>query len=357
MLQAPSPSEVTIAAGTSEVVLEVATVDDATHETASNVFVVIAPSSGYDRGEPVARQHVSDNDPLGPDGVPGKPLNPHAEPMSDTELRLTWDWPQDIAHDQITSWVVMWTVEPCGQASPSWAAAQALPAGAGNPTEFVLTVGRAAAAHFRVAALLADAEIGPWSESVCADTTTLELFKATGARVVNGPGSNGIWDAGETVEAELSFNRPVWVDDSNGRPSLAIVLDGVRREAPWVGGGGTSTLHFAYPVTANEAGARVAGAFPNGLSLNGATVRDADGRHTPEHFDVTPVVTAVTVEAEADGLWSPGDDVLVHVTFNERVTVDLQGGRPSIGILAGAAVPEARAVYVGGSGTRELVFG
>ena len=357
MLQAPSPSEVTIAAGTSEVVLEVATVDDATHETASNVFVVIAPSSGYERGEPVARQHVSDNDPLGPDGVPGKPLNPHAEPMSDTELRLAWDWPQDIAHDQITSWVVMWTVEPCGQASPSWAAAQALPAGAGGPTEFVLTVGRAAAAHFRVAALLADAEIGPWSEPVCADTTTLELFKATGARVVNGPGSNGIWDEGETVEAELSFNRPVWVDDSNGRPSLAIVLDGARREAPWVGGGGTSTLHFAYPVTANEAGARVAGVFPNGLSLNGATVRDADGRHAPEHFDVTPVVTAVTVEADADGLWSPGDDVLVHVTFNERVTVDLQGGRPSIGILAGAAVPQARAVYVGGSGTRELVFG
>ena len=356
MLQAPSPSEVTIAAGTSEVVLEVATVDDATYETASNVFVVIAPSSGYDRGEPVARRHVSDNDAPGPDGIPGKPRNPHAEPMSDTELRLTWDWPQDIAPDQITSWVVTWTVEPCGQASPSWAAAQALPAGTGDPTEFVLTVGRAAAAHFRVAALLADAEIGPWSEPVCADTTTLELFKATGARVVNDPGSNGIWDEGETVEAELSFNRPVWVDDSNGRPSLAIVLDGVRREAPWVGGGGTSTLHFAYPVTANEAGARVAGVFPNGLSLNGATVHDAEGRHAPEHFDVTPVVTAVTVEAEADGLWSPGDEVRVHVTFNERVTVDTQGGRPSLGIMAGAAT-EVRAVYAGGSESRELVFG
>ena len=356
MLQAPSPSEVTIAAGTSEVVLEVATVDDATHETASNVFVVIAPSSSYDRGEPVARRHVSDNDAPGPDGIPGKPRNPHAEPMSDTELRLTWDWPQDIAPDQITSWVVTWTVEPCGQASPSWAAAQALPAGTGDPTEFVLTVGRAAAAHFRVAALLADAEIGPWSEPVCADTTTLELFKATGARVVNGPGSNGIWDEGETVEAELSFNRPVWVDDSNGRPSLAIVLDGVRREAPWVGGGGTSTLHFAYPVTANEAGARVVGVFPNGLSLNGATVHDAEGRHAPEHFDVTPVVTAVTVEAEADGLWSPGDEVRVHVTFNERVTVDTQGGRPSLGIMAGAAT-EVRAVYAGGSESRELVFG
>ena len=174
--------------------------------------------------------------------------------------------------------------------------------------------------------------------------------------MVNGPGSNGIWDEGETVEAELSFNRSVWVDDSNGRPSLAIVLDGVRREAPWVGGGGTSTLHFAYPVTANEAGARVAGVFPNGLSLNGATVRDADGRHAPEHFDVTPVVTAVTVEAEADGLWSPGDEVRVHVTFNERVTVDTQGGRPSLGIMASAAT-EVRAVYAGGSESRELVFG
>ena len=55
MLQTPSPSEVTIAAGTGEAVLEVATVDDATHETASQVFVVIAPGSGYDRGEAVAR--------------------------------------------------------------------------------------------------------------------------------------------------------------------------------------------------------------------------------------------------------------------------------------------------------------
>ena len=355
MLQAPSPSEVIIAAGTGEAVLEVATVDDAAHETASNVFVVIAPGTSYDRGEPVATRHVSDNDAPGPDGVPGKPLNPHAAPMSDTELRLTWDWPQDIARDQITSWVVSWTVEACGQASPSWEAAQALPADAGEPTEFVLTPGRAAAAHFRVAALLADAHVGPWSEVVCADTAANSPFEVESARVVNDPGSNKAWDAGETVEAELTFNRPVWVDDSNGRPSLAVVLDGARREAPWVGGGGTPTLLFAYPVTENEAGAKVARVLPNGLSLNGATILDADGRRPPEHFDVTPVVTAVTVESEADGLWSPGDEVRVHVAFNERVTVDTQGGMPSLGIVAGAA-PEARAVYAGGSGTRTLLF-
>ena len=356
MLQAPSPSEAVILAGTSEAVLEVATVDDAAHETASDVFVVIAPDPSYDRGEPVARRHVSDNDLPDPGGVPGKPGNPRAEPMSDTELRLAWDWPQDIAHDQITSWVVNWTVEPCGQTPSSWEAAQSLPAGAGDPTEFVLEPGRSTAAHFRVAAMLAGAEIGPWSEAVCADTTTVEQFESIGARVVNGPGSNGVWDVGETVEAELTFNRPVWVDDLNGRPSLAIVLDGARREAPWIGGGGTSTLLFAYEVTATEAGARVAHLIPNGLSLNGATVHDADGRHAPEHIDVTPVVTAVTVEAESDGLWSPGDEVRVHLTFNERVTVDTRGGRPSLGIVAGAA-PEARAAYAGGSGSRQIVFG
>ena len=356
MLQAPSPSEAVILAGTSEAVLEVATVDDAAHETASDVFVVIAPDPSYDRGEPVARRHVSDNDLPDPGGVPGKPGNPRAEPMSDTELRLAWDWPQDIAHDQITSWVVNWTVESCGQTPSSWEAAQSLPADAGDPTEFVLEPGRSAAAHFRVAAMLAGAEIGPWSEAVCADTTTVEQFESIGARVVNGPGSNGVWDVGETVEAELTFNRPVWVDDLNGRPSLAIVLDGARREAPWIGGGGTSTLLFAYEVTATEAGARVAHVIPNGLSLNGATVHDADGRHAPEHIDVTPVVTAVTVEAESDGLWSPGDEVRVHLTFNERVTVDTRGGRPSLGIVAGAA-PEARAAYAGGSGSRQIVFG
>ena len=191
MLQAPTPSEVVIAAGTGEATLEVATVDDAEHETASDVIVSIAPGPGYDRGEAVARRHVSDNDPAGPGGNPGKPLNPQAEAASDTELRLTWDWPQDIARDQITGWVVMWTVEPCGQASPSWAAARALPAGDGDPTEFVLTPGRSAAAHFRVAALIANAHIGPWSEPVCADTTASSPFAVEGARVVNDPGSNG----------------------------------------------------------------------------------------------------------------------------------------------------------------------
>ncbi len=355
MLQAPAPTAVVVAAGTGEVALEVATVDDAAHETPSEVTVSIVPGPGYNRGEAVTRRLVSDNDLPGPGGVPGQPRNPHAEPMSDTELRLTWDWPLDIARDQITSWVVSWAIEPCTVGSPSWEASGSLPAGAGDPTEYVLTVGENLAAHFRVAAIRADAEIGPWSEAVCADTTADAQFESAGARVANGPGGNGVWDAGETVEAELTFNRPVWVDDTNGRPSLAIVLDGVRREAPWVGGGGTSTLLFAYPVTAIEAGARVARVLPNGLSLNGGTVRDAEGRYAPEHIDVTPVVTAVTVEADSDGLWSPGDEARVHVTFNEPVTVDTQGGRPSLGIVVGTA-PATRAAYVSGSGSPKLVF-
>ena len=167
MLQEPRPTEVVIAAGTSEVSLEVATVDDTVHEAASEVVVSIVSRSDYNLRTAAVSRLVLDNDP---DRAPGRPRNPHAEPVSDTELRLTWDWPLGIEQDEIASWVVSWSVEPCNVASPSWSASQTLPAGTDDPTAFTLSVGRTTAAHFRVAAIQAGAEAGPWSDAVCAKT-------------------------------------------------------------------------------------------------------------------------------------------------------------------------------------------
>ena len=92
--------------------------------------------------------------------------------------------------------------------------------------------------------------------------------------MTNGPGENGTWDTSETVEAEVRFSAPVTVVAPPGSgPILAILLDGTRREAAYTGGSGSDTLAFSYTVTAADDGARKARVAPNGLTLNGTTIR------------------------------------------------------------------------------------
>ena len=85
----------------------------------------------------------------------------------------------------------------------------------------------------------------------------------TSVAVTNGPGENGTWDTGETVEAEVRFSAPVTVVAPPGfGPILAILLDGTRREAAYTGGSGTDTLRFSHTVAEADNGARKARRCP-----------------------------------------------------------------------------------------------
>ncbi len=53
--------------------------------------------------------------------------------------------------------------------------------------------------------------------------------------------------------------------------------------------------------------------------------------------------------------WTPGETVLVTLTFSEEVNVDTTDGTPSIGIQLGGTL-DHNASYASGSGTTELVF-
>ena len=65
---------------------------------------------------------------------------------------------------------------------------------------------------------------------------TRAAVRVTGAAVTSGPGDNGTWDAGEHVEAEVRFSGPVTVTGPpDAAPTLAIALDGTRREAAYTG--------------------------------------------------------------------------------------------------------------------------
>ena len=358
MLRGSPPSSVTVRTGTTEAFLDVETMDDAVHEGMSRVTAALAPGVGWELGQGSAQTQVLDNDEAGPEGMPGKPLDPRAEAISDRELRFAWDWPGDLARDQVEAWWVQWTAAPCDRTVSDWtgAGSSAVPAGAGLPTEDTLAAGHDAAVHFRVAAKRAGAALSPYTEPVCADTahwTPEVALRVTDARIANGPRGNGTWDVGETVKARVTFSHRVWVDTAGGEPLLAITLDGVRREAAWSGGSGSETLSFRYPVAAADAGAVTARVLSNGLSLGGATIRNAGGEDAPLGFDAPAVVTAVEVAAPG-GAWSAGEPVTVTVGFSEAVTVDTEEGTPALAVVLDGNT--RRAPYTGGSGTRTLTF-
>ena len=188
-------------------------------------------------------------------------------------------------------------------------------------------------------------------------TGTIEEAAAevTAAAVTATPGDNGTWDEGETVEAELRFSAPVTVTAPEGAvPTLAVLLDGARREAAWTGGSGTDRLTFAFEVTAHDAGARKARVASDGLSLDGASLAAAGGGAVDTRYAVAPWVTAVALlpDDSGDNVWTPGETVEVRLTFSEPVTVE--GGPPRvIFTVAGAPV---RPNYASGSGTATLAF-
>ena len=186
---------------------------------------------------------------------------------------------------------------------------------------------------------------------------TRAAVRVTGAAVTSGPGGNGTWDAGEHVEAEVRFSGPVTVTGPEGAaPTLAVALDGTRREAAYTGGSGTDRLTFAWTVAEEDDGAKRARIVADGLSLNGAVLDAGEGGEVDTGFAVAPWVTAVAVapDASGDGSWTPGETIGVRLTFSEAVTV--AGGNPWLDVRIGGFSNPAALGYASGSGSATLVF-
>ena len=179
--------------------------------------------------------------------------------------------------------------------------------------------------------------------------------RVTSASITSEPRSNGTWHTGEVVTARVVFSAQVTVNGPPGvGPTLAILLDGTRREAAYTGGSGTDTLTFSYTVTAADDGARNARVAPNGLALNGVVIGDTRGLEVKIGFSVAPRVMAVELvpDASGDRTWTTGETLEVRLIFSEAVTV--AGGTPTVGVtLAGAA---ATLDYASGSGSAVLSF-
>ena len=177
-----------------------------------------------------------------------------------------------------------------------------------------------------------------------------------GLPTVSAPGDEEGYAEAERIEARIEFDQAVTVDTTDGTPTLGLALGGVRREAAYESGSGTTGLVFAYAAVEADAGGAQAKAIANGIVLNGATIRDEDGTDAVLDFGEAPGVASVEIgdPPGGDGAWDPNDALAVALVFEEPVEVDTDGGTPSVRALVGAG--EKTLAYARGAGTNRLVF-
>ena len=102
----------------------------------------------------------------------------------------------------------------------------------------------------------------------------LEAPRVAGVPAVSGPGPDGLWTPGETVEVGLAFDRQVFVAISGGAPSLEIgFLNGQKRRAPYSRGTGTQELIFAYTLAEADEAQNAILVTPDSLALGGGRIR------------------------------------------------------------------------------------
>ena len=199
------------------------------------------------------------------------------------------------------------------------------------------------------------------------------IVRAPAMELIDEDADNSFGD-GDKVEATITFNEPVEVVTTGGTPSVALRTDVIFdfRFASYVRGSGSTALVFSYTKAAADA--ETSNFTTLQLLLNGGRIKskatDLDALlendfraaistdfSAQSNQRAAPAVVGVPVLSEAgtDGLWTAGETVEVQLTFSEPVSVETDGGTPSIGLRLGTQAQSA--AYARGSGTAKLVFG
>ena len=188
------------------------------------------------------------------------------------------------------------------------------------------------------------------------------------------PGGNGVYDAGETVEATLVWSEPVTISTPSGGllPKVWVVYgsgaSGHTDIAEYANGSGTDRTVFRH--TLQSGSYSLVGVAYNSLGVRDGSIvsvesgLDAELGHSSYYSaqseNQAEAVTIIGVptfnDPGPDNAWRAGEAVEVTFTFSRPVQVDTTGGAPSLPVLLSGAASR-QALYLRGSGTRQLVFG
>ena len=332
---------------------------------------------------PVNRTLTLEDDDAAP-----PPVAPEAEPVSGSYTSLSVSWTAPAGGAAVTGYELRYREHPDGR----W---EDWPHDRTATTATITGLEVNTAYQVEVRALYGETQSAWVRVPGSVRTGALPSARIRRVTLVSGPGSDGEWNAGERVEVEMRYTKPVVVEkpedcwsynaDGTCRESGPFVLVVFRDDArpgygkslstplaPYVRGSGTATLRFAYTVGEDEDGARRVEPADNGILLRGATIRTLEGGEGKPEYTNTRV-RQVTVRKLGGGAWTTGDTLRVAVRFagpvqytppdepqnRDKVVVDVTGGTPTIGLLLGDRQnrPLARtASYERGSGSNTLTF-
>ena len=126
-----------------------------------------------------------------------------------------------------------------------------------------------------------------WSDSaqsmsvdVVAAATAMQLALdppvVQGAPTISDAGDDGSWGPGETVEVTVSFDVSMFVDTTDGTPTIGIALGGTEaRVAGYVRGHNTTDLVFSYTLTDADGSHDSMFVTADSLTLNDGSIRNA----------------------------------------------------------------------------------
>lgn len=195
--------------------------------------------------------------------------------------------------------------------------------------------------------------------------------------------TNGVYGAGQVVDIQVVFSRPVLVISS--APQLRLAVSSAQATSPrvasYTGGSGTATLSFSYMVQEGDMALPLEYADVDALSLGTsqgaiaaagerqssyqiATLRLPVPRSTGSlsntkdiHIDISepPRVTSVG-SLNPDGVYTAGDKITLSLAFTQPVAVT---GSPTLLLDTGnpsSTDDKMMATYVSGSESSQLLF-
>ena len=172
---------------------------------------------------------------------------------------------------------------------------------------------------------------------------------------IGSPVVGDTFERGDTIEATVTFNKAVEVDDGGGTPQLALGIGSATRQASYASGTRTASLVFRYVVVSGDTDTDGLSIAADALGLNGGKIGAATdavlglGANAIENsgshkvaggtFTASAVSGAAIASSPAgSSTYGLGERIEVRVTFNRAVTVT---GAPQLALGIDSAIRQA----------------
>ena len=184
----------------------------------------------------------------------------------------------------------------------------------------------------------------------------------------------GTYPIGSSIGVRVTFNEDVTVDETGGKPSIALATGAAGRYAEYDASASSARiLAFSYTVTEGDDTPDLDYNATAVIMRNGGTIRDTAGNDASLTLPlpgtdgllgstgmirleaVRPTVDSVSSTTDP-GTYPIGSPIDVRVTFDEDVVVDDSGGKPSIALATGVAGRHAEYDAAASTPPRTLVF-